>query len=174
MVAVELSHSRTRMKWPARAARAALGNWLSLLSLLSLFSLFSLFSLLSAACSNNNPATTAPATPTTVAGPATETLNGSMAKNGTAIRTFTASQSGTVFVTFAGTTPASAIVLGLGVGIRAATGADCNFSQTVNTPPGNDPQLTVSVDAGTYCAGVYDIGNLGPNGITVSVTVKHP
>ncbi len=155
MFAVEFSRSHTRMKWPVRAVLAV-----------------ALFSLFSAACSNNSNTTTAPSAP--APSPATETLTGSMAPKGTAIRTFTATKSGTVSVTFASTIPASAIVLGLGVGIRAATGADCNFSQTVNTSAGNAPQLTVSVDAGTYCAGVYDIGNIGPNGITVSVTVTHP
>lgn len=154
MFAVEFSRSRTRMKWPAFVGLAA-ALWLSV------------------SCSNDTTPTTAP-TPITTAGPATETLTGTMAQNGTATRTFTASTSGTVNVTFASTVPASAIVLGLGIGIHGTAGADCNFSQTVNTPPGSTPQLNVSVDAGTYCAGVYDIGNIGSKGITVSVTVKHP
>jgi hypothetical protein len=127
---------------------------------------------LGAACGNNNTTTTTP-TPSTPTSPVTETLEGSMAPNGTAIRTFTATKSGTVSVTLASTTPASAIV-GLGVGIRGATGADCKFSQTVNTPAGTAPQLAVSVDAGTYCAGAYDIGNIGPSGITVVINVTHP
>jgi hypothetical protein len=97
-----------------------------------------------------------------------------MAPKGTAIRTFTALHSGTVSVTYAGTEPASAVVLGLGIGIRAATSIDCYFSRTVNTPPGATPQLTIAVDAGTYCAGVYDIGNVGSNGIIVSVSITHP
>ena len=154
MFAVESAHSHTHVKWPAATALA--------------------LALLSAACSNNTATTPAATTPSATTGPATETLTGTIGPNGTAIRTFTASTSGTVFVTFASTTPASAIVLGLGVGIHGATGADCNFAQTVNTSPGGTPQLTVSVDAGTYCAGVYDLGNVGRNGITVSVTVTHP
>ena len=129
------------------------------------------FALLGAACSNDTSSMPAAPTPTS---PSTETLNGAMAQKGTATRTFTALQAGTVSVTFVRTDPASAIVLGLGIGIRSATGIDCQFSRTVNTPPSANPQLTVPVDAGTYCAGVYDIGNVGPNGITVSVTVTHP
>ena len=128
-------------------------------------------SVFGAACNKNDTTTTAPSAPTS---PTTETLNGSMAQNGTAIRTFTATQAGTVSVTLASAGPPAAIVLGLGVGIRAVTGTDCKFTQTVNTPAGTAPQLTVAVDAGTYCAGVYDIGNIGPNGITVSITVTHP
>ena len=130
------------------------------------------FAVLGAACSNNNESAT-PTAPAVVS-PSTETLKGSMAPKGTATRTFTATQSGTVSVTFAGTEPASAVVLGLGIGIRSTTGIDCNFSRTVNTPPGATPQLTIAVDAGTYCAGVYDIGNVGSNGIIVSVTITHP
>jgi hypothetical protein len=132
---------------------------------------------LGAACGNND--TTTPTTPTAPTSPVTESLNGSMAQNGTAIRTFTATQSGTVSVTLSSVTLSSAgppanIALGLGIGIPATTGTDCKFSQTVNTPAGAAAQLTAAVDAGTYCAGAYDIGNVGPNGVTVTVTVTHP
>ena len=159
MFAIDSSPSHTRRP---RAVLALLA-----VGLLSMSSVFG------AACGNNDTTTTATPAPT-VAGPATETLTGSMGQNGTAIRTFTASTSGTVSVTFASTIPTSAVVLGLGVGILGASAADCSFAQTVNTSAGGAPQLNVSVDPGTYCAGVYDIGNLGPNGITVTVTVKHP
>jgi hypothetical protein len=128
------------------------------------------FAMLGASCGSD---TTTPTTPTPPS-PATETLNGSMAQNGTAIRTFTASKSGTVSVTLAAAGPPSSIVLGLGIGIRGATGIDCKFSQTVNTAAGAAGQISAAVDAGTYCAGAYDIGNVGPNGITVTVTVTHP
>ena len=151
MTAVESPRAHVRTPWSA-AALLALG-------------------VLGAACGNNN---TTPTTPTAPTSPVTETLNGSMARNGTAIRTFTASKSGTVSVTLTSAGPPSTIVLGLGLGIRAATGLDCKFSTTVNTPAGAAAQLTAAVDAGTYCAGAYDIGNVGPNGITVTVTVTHP
>jgi hypothetical protein len=94
-----------------------------------------------------------------------------MAQNGTALRTFNVLQSETVSVTYDGTEPASSTVLGLGIGIRAATGIDCQFTRTLNTAPGTTPQITIAVDPGTYCAGVYDIGTVGPGGINVSVTI---
>jgi hypothetical protein len=138
MRAVDVSCARARLTWPAVALLA--------------------FAAICAACgSDNNPAT--PTTPTTPAGTVSETLNGVMAPNGTALRTSTAWQAGSVTV-------------GLGLGIRAATGADCRFSQTVNTQGGTAAQLTASVDLGTYCAGAYDIGNVGQGGATVTVT--HP
>jgi hypothetical protein len=129
------------------------------------------FAVLGAACGDSNDTPTTPTAPTS---PSTETLTGAMAQNGTAIRTFSATQSGTVSVTYAGTVPTSGTVLGLGIGIRAATGVDCQFTRTLNTAPGATPQLTAAVDAGIYCAGVYDIGTVGANGITVSVTITHP
>ena len=143
--------SRARLTWPAVALLACAA--------------------ICTACSNdNNPST--PTTPTTPAGTVTETLNGVMAPNGTAIRTFTARQAGTVTVQLARVDPS--VTVGLGIGIRGATGADCKFTQTVNTPSGTTAQLTATVDLGTYCAGAYDIGNVGQGGATVTVTVTHP
>lgn len=127
------------------------------------------FASLGAACSNNNSNPTAPSTP---AGPGTETLTGLMAPGGTAARVFTASQAGTVTVLLASTDPS--ITLGLGIGIQGATGVDCKFTQTVNTPAGTTPQLSVAVDPGKYCAGAYDTGHVGPNGVFVTITVTHP
>jgi hypothetical protein len=151
MRAVDASRARARLTWPAVALLA--------------------FAAICVACSNdNNPST--PTTPTTPAGTVTETLNGVMAPNGTATRTFTARQAGTVTVQLARVDPS--VTVGLGLGIRGATGADCKFTQTVNTQGGTTAQLTASVDLGTYCAGAYDIGNVGAGGATVTVTVTHP
>ena len=119
-----------------------------------------------------NSSTTPPTTPTTPTGTVTETLNGLMAPQGVATRTFTANQPGTVTVQLVRTDPS--LTLGLGIGIHSASGADCNFSQTVNTAPGGSPQLSVTVDPGDYCAGAYDAGTVGPNGVIVTVTVTHP
>jgi hypothetical protein len=151
MRAVDVSRAHARLTWPAVALLA--------------------FAAICTACSNdNNPST--PTTPTTPTGTVTETLNGIMAPNGTATRTFTARQAGTVTVQLARVDPSATV--GLGIGIRGATGADCKFTQTVNTQAGTTAQLTASVDLGTYCAGAYDIGNVGQGGATVTVTVTHP
>lgn len=151
MRAVESPRAHPRLTWPAVALLA--------------------FAALAVACSSDNNPTT-PTTPTTPAGTVTETLIGIMAPNGTATRTFTARQAGTVTVQLANVDPS--ITLGLGVGIRAATSAECKFSQTVNTQAGTAAQLTASVDLGTYCAGAYDIGTVGQSGATVTITVTHP
>ena len=130
------------------------------------------FAVLGAACGSDNTTPTTPTAPTSSLG--TETLKGAMAQKGQALRTFTVLQAGTVTVTYDGTDPVSSTVLGLGIGIRAATGIDCQFTRTLNTAPSTTPQISIAVDPGTYCAGVYDIGTVGPNGITVSVTVSRP
>jgi hypothetical protein len=149
MRAAEPLRAHIRLTWPALALLA--------------------FAALSAACGSNNTTTTAPSTPT---GTVTETLNGIMAPNGTAARTFPARQGGTVTVLLSSAQPS--VTLGLGVGIPGSTGVECRFTQTVNTPAGTTPQLSVSVDAGTYCAGAYDIGTVGQAGVTVTITVTHP
>ena len=128
------------------------------------------FAALSTACGSDNNNT--PTTPTTPTGRVTETLNGTMAPQGVAIRTFAAIDAGTVTVQLAKVDPP--ITVGLGVGIRAATGSECKFSQTVNTQAGATAQLSVAVDPGVYCAGAYDIGNVGSLGAVVTVTVTHP
>jgi hypothetical protein len=152
MLASEFSRSHARIKWPALV-------------------LLGVAFLLSLSCNNSTtPVSVAPTRPT---GVVTETLTGAMAQNGTATRTFTAATAGTISVNFTSASPAATIVLGVGVGIHGTTGTDCHFTQTVNAPPGSTPQITLSADAGTYCAGVYDIGNVGPKGITVSLTVTH-
>jgi hypothetical protein len=151
MRVVQCSRAHLRSIWPT----------LALLALAAL----------STGCGNDNTtATTAPST--TTAQTQTETLHGIMAPKGTAARTFLANQAGTVTVLLADAQPT--VTLGLGVGIRGSTGADCRFTQTVNTAPGTTPQLSVSVDPGVYCAGTYDIGTVGQPGVTVTVTVTHP
>lgn len=148
MRVVESLRAHTRLTWPAAALLA--------------------FAALAAACGNDTT-TTAPSTPS---GTKTETLNGVMAPKGTATRTFGAIDAGTVTVLLANADPA--VTLGLGVGVQGSTGADCKFTQTVNTPAGTTPQLSVAVDPGVYCAGTYDIGTIGQAGVVVTVTITHP
>jgi hypothetical protein len=35
-------------------------------------------------------------------------------------------------------------------------------------------QLTANVEAGDYCAGAFDVGTVGRNGVLVTITVAHP
>jgi len=44
----------------------------------------------------------------------------------------------------------------------------------VQALPGGAAQLTASVEAGTYCAGAFDVGGVGRNGVLVTLSVAHP
>src|SRR4029077_14100744 len=121
--------------------------------------------LLCSACGNNSSTTsTAPTTP--AAGPGTQSLTAVMAPTGSAVRTFTASAAGTVTVTLNSTSPAT--VVGLGIGIPGTSAGGCDMTSTVNASGGSAPQISASVDAGTFCAGAFDRGTVGSGGVLVS------
>jgi hypothetical protein len=126
--------------------------------------------LLCSACGSDNSTATAPTTP--AAGPGTQSLTAVMAPTGSAVRTFTASAAGTVTVTLNSTAPAT--VLGLGIGIPGTATGGCDMTTTVNTSGGSAPQISASVDAGTFCAGAFDRGTVGSGGVLVTITIVHP
>ena len=125
--------------------------------------------LLGSACGSSG--TTTPAAPTTTS-PTTETFASMITAQGAAFRVFTVPQAGTVSVTLVSDGPPT-IPFGLGLGVRAgATG--CNLNTAVTTMPGDTAQITVQVDAGSYCTGIYDLGNVPPGGMNFSVRIVHP
>jgi hypothetical protein len=65
----------------------------------------------------------------------------------------------------------AALLGGFGVGalLLAAFGL-----YAVTATAGSTPQLTVAVDAGTYCVQVYDVGSLMIPGASFSMTITHP
>ena len=131
--------------------------------------------LLNAACGNNST-TASPAAPTPTS-PATETFASTLTAQGAAFRTFTASQAGNVSVTLVSDGPPT-IPFGLGLGIQGGVSspstAGCNLTIALNTAPGDIAQITAPVDAGSYCAGIYDIGNIGSGTVNFSVQIVHP
>jgi hypothetical protein len=62
-------------------------------------------------------------------------------------------------------------VLGLGVGAPLAT--DCNTTSSVNAAPGLTAQLTSTLSPATYCARIYDVGNLTAS-VNFTVRIVHP
>ena len=126
--------------------------------------------LLCTACGNDTSTPTTPTPPP--AGPGTETMNAVMAPGGTAIRTFTASAAGTVTVTLNVTNPTT--VVGLGIGVPGTAAGGCDMTSAVTTSGGSTPQLSASVSAGDFCAGTFDLGTVGSNGVLVSMTIVHP
>ncbi len=128
-----------------------------------------LLALCSAACGDDSTTTTAP---TTTTGGGTSTLSSSVQPNGGSFRFFTASQAGTVSVTLAGTNPPG-VALGLGLGIPGVNNIGCTLS-VVTRATGGAATLTVPVDAGAYCAGVYDLGTLSEGGVGFEVRIVYP
>jgi hypothetical protein len=126
--------------------------------------------LTAAGCGSDN-STTTPSTPAPTAG--TDTFSATLAPGGTAIHNFTASTAGGVLVTLTATNPASTL-LGLGIGIPGGDIGGCDMTKTVQALPGNVAQLTALVDAGDYCAGAFDVGTVGGNGVLVTISVAHP
>jgi hypothetical protein len=124
--------------------------------------------LVTPACGDSSSTSVAPST----TGPVTETLNSSLAPNGGSFRVFTASQAGTVTVRLASTNPPG-LSLGVGVGVLVGT-TDCRMSTSVVTTASDQAQVTASVNAGTYCAGVYDPGTLGSTFVGIVVNIQHP
>jgi hypothetical protein len=118
----------------------------------------------------SNSSTTSPSLTLT-----TETFSGIVAVGGTDFKLFTAAQAGEVDVTLTAAGPPSTIFMGLGVGAPGATGLTCELFPSAMAPvqAATTPQLAGTVNAGTYCVEVYDIGNQAAP-VSYTVTVAHP
>jgi hypothetical protein len=135
------------------------------------------FASLCAGCSGNAITTTAP---TTTAGTGTVTFASFLALGGSSVHTFSVTKAGTIDVTLTVVTPAA--VVGLGIGVPNASGSGCSLTNSLDataavadaTTGATTPQLTIPAAVGTYCAEVYDSGQLGGIGRTFSVTITHP
>jgi len=130
-----------------------------------------LLTVLALAAAGCDDATTA--TSPTVTSPVTETFSGQFVPGGTAARAFTAASSGAVSITLTQIGPPADAVVGLGVGIPQSTGAGCLLTQTIHTGASSSPQITVSVDAGSYCVRLYDTGTLAA-AVAFTVTIVRP
>jgi hypothetical protein len=126
--------------------------------------------------SPTSPTDTSTPPPTTTAEPTTtEEFTGSLPVNGARFYSFEVTTFGTVNVTLdrvGGVTgvPAS-IWVGLGVG--TPDGTDCTTTTSLSTQSGGGPHISTSLAAGTYCARIYDIGNLAA-AAPFAVTIAHP
>jgi hypothetical protein len=128
-------------------------------------------STLAAAGCGSDDTTTTPSSTAPTAG--TTTFTATLAPGGTAMSQFTASTTGTVSVTLSTTNPPST-PLGLGIGVPGVNIGGCDLTKTVQAVPGATAQLTATVEGGSYCAGAFDIGAVGRNGVLVTISVAHP
>lgn len=118
--------------------------------------------------------TTTTTTQTAAAASVTETFTGTVTVGGSRFYAFEVGAFGTVTVTLdrvgGGTVPASVWV---GVGLGVPEGTDCSTTTSLNTQSGTGPHINTTLSAGTYCARVYDIGNLAAPA-PFAITIAHP
>ena len=117
-----------------------------------------------------------PTSATTTSVPSTRLFAGTLAVNGSAFFSFTASQSGTASATLASVTAGAtgrtlSVPLGLGIGIPE--GFDCSLLSSTTATPALVPQLTYLPAAATYCVRVYDTGALTSD-VAFAVRITYP
>jgi hypothetical protein len=120
-----------------------------------------LAALTSPSCSDNDVTS-----PTEVTSPVTVTWSTLLVPGGSASRSLSVTQSGTVSVTL----QSAPVPVGLGVGVPQANGSGCRTTLSTTASPGPSPQLTIAVEEGTYCVVVFDVlGIAEPFTFTVEV-----
>jgi len=107
-------------------------------------------------------------------GGTTQTFTGTVPIGGGDNHPFTvANPGGVVTIVLTETAPQTTVIMGFGVGTPAGTTCAYLSTFTKDTSAGAASQLKGSLNPGTYCVGVYDIGN-ATSAITYTVTVTHP
>lgn len=127
--------------------------------------------LLAVACGNDTPTT--PTTPTL---PSTEMFSGTLAVQGSSFYSFTVAATGNVSITLASlvaTAPGPALNTVMGLGVGSPNGTDCDVTNSVTTAPGLTAQLVNSLTPATYCAKIYDLGELKAP-VNFTVRIVHP
>jgi hypothetical protein len=102
-----------------------------------------------------------------------ELFSGQFIPGGSAARAFTAASAGTVSITLSQLGPQTGLVVGLGIGIPQSNGSGCLMTQVMEAGASTSPQLTVQVDAGTYCVRLHDLGTLTSQ-VAFTVTIVRP
>lgn len=131
-----------------------------------------------AACGDDSTPTSATTTTTTTTTAAeagiSEAFVSSVPVNGSRFYAFEVGAYGTVNVTLdrvgGGVVPTTVWV---GVGLGVPDGTDCSTSTSLSTQAGAGPHISSTLAAGTYCARIYDIGNLAA-AAPFAVTIAHP
>jgi hypothetical protein len=102
----------------------------------------------------------------------TENVSGAVTVGGLTYHAFTTASAGTITVTLTGLTFGTTVV-GLGLGVYNNVNSLCSLTTSLNTAPGTAAQLSATVDTGSYCVEIYDIGTLGvPQAF--AITIVHP
>lgn len=120
------------------------------------------------------PTVTTP-TPTAVDPTTFESFTGTLGVNGAAFYSFEVAEYGSVNLTLQNvggvTGVPESIWVGLGVGVP--DGTDCSTTASTGTQAGGGPHVSSALEPGTYCARIYDIGNLAAP-TPFNVLIEHP
>jgi hypothetical protein len=121
------------------------------------------------ACKKASTAT--PTTPTPVT--TTETFSGTIPQLGSAAHAFTVAANGTITISLTSVGPLATMAIGLGVG--SWDGTTCTVITQNDNARAGSIALTGTAVAGSFCAKVYDSGNI-PDLTTVTYTIEvvHP
>ena len=121
-----------------------------------------------AACGSDTSSPTSPS-PTL----ATDTFNGSIAQNASAVHTFSVTNSGyTLLVGYTSISPSTVTALGVGIGAWDASTSSCSLNVSQNdTARSGNTAISGTSNSGSYCLRVYDGGNI-PSGVTATYTVQ--
>ena len=140
--------------------------------------LLCVFALSLAGCSDSNSPTSptdTTAAETPVDPSTTQTFTGILAVHGANFYSFEVAKYGTVNLTLQNVGGVSGVPesvwVGVGLGVPDAT--DCSTTSSNNVQAGTGPHLTSTLDAGTYCARIYDVGNLAAS-TPFAVLIAHP
>lgn len=150
---------------------------LSTMATPSLKKLFALALALALSACGGSDSTSSTAAPTVSAGPQTVLFEGTLDVGGSAFYSFTVTTEGLANVMLASVTSSTApgtsspVVLGLALG--APLGTDCTITNALPASAGLTSQLVNNLTPGTYCARVYDIGNLRSS-VNFAIRIVHP
>lgn len=64
-------------------------------------------------------------------------------------------------------------IVGLGIGVPLGGISNCTLSTSVDTTAGTTPQIAATVDAGSYCVAIYDLGAL-TSAVDFEITINYP
>ncbi len=130
-----------------------------------------------AGCSDAN-SPTSPSTPTTetpVDPITTQSFTGLLPVSGASFYSFEVTEYGTVTLTLqnAGGITGVPDSVWVGIGVGVPDGTDCSTTTSLNVQAGVGPHLSATLEAGTHCARVYDIGNLAAPA-PFALLIAHP
>ena len=130
-------------------------------------------------CSDADSPTSPTDTSTTTATAADPTISeqftGTLRVNSSAFYSFDVTTYGTVNVTLHNVGGVTGVpeTVWVGLGIGVPDGTDCSTTTSVNTQAGAGPHVSSVLEAGTYCARIYDVGNLAAP-TPFSALIVHP